>query len=942
MDDNRRGRAARTRRGLGLILPVALVAGMVSAAPALAKEMDLTHAGVFAAADAQGTGQLAADLLVRDLSSLGGQRRSVASDMSSCAATCIVIGTADMPVVQTLARDGGVDLSPLKGGWERYVRAGVTVAGRRYLMIVGSDARGAVYGVTDLSRALGVSPWEWWADVTPRRRDRIVIDDAPVVSREPSVKYRGIFLNDEDWGLEPWAAKTFDPAKGNIGPKTYERVFELMWRLKANTLWPAMHSVSTPFFGDPGNAPLTKRYAIVIGSSHAEPMLRNNLREWDERARGGFDFTKSPQAILDYWRERVDETKGQEAFYTVGLRGLHDGPMQGVTTTAARRSILEDVVGRQRALLADTLGKPAAQVPQLYVAYHELQEAYDAGLTLPGDVTLMWTDDNYGYLRRLSTPEEQKRPGGAGVYYHLSYWGRPHDYLWLGTTHPALIREEMGRAWDTDARRIWVVNVGDIKPIEYLSQYFLDLAFDARLLDQSPREHLRRFMAEQFGEAEAGAIADVMMRFYDLAWPRKPEFMGFGQTEWVTPNRTSAYVQSDGEEAQARIAAYQALAAQAEAIGAHLPKDRQDAFYELVLYPVRGAAGLNTRILSLDLAELYARDRRASANAYVARAKAAHGALVADTARYNALAEGKWREMMDMAPRRLPVFAEPIWPSWQSSTEKGCAAGLWGAWIGDENVLTFTRGVPAARPVTLYQHQPKATAWAVSDMPDGLLLTQSKGELNAKGGYEQRLTLRYEGKGTVGPVTLRCGDQPVVVHATALTPPKVDPGERVEDERRVTIPALAATFGTDWEAIPDLGSRHGALRSKLTLPTRTVAAQGTPATWRFATMTEAGASLRVVALPTHPRDPAHGLRAAVRLDDGEWQTVDFATTGRSDQWRQNVLTNTAIATLPLKTFPAGHHRVAIVPLDPGLTLDRVELVLDGARPLYAPLPEIAR
>ncbi|WP_294271060.1 glycosyl hydrolase 115 family protein, partial [uncultured Sphingomonas sp.] len=923
-------------RIMGLGASLAAMLGI--AAPVQAADLDLTHASLLAVADGEGTTRIAAELLARDLTALGGRPGPIVADRANCIDMCVVIGTIASPVVQRLAREGGVDLSPIAGGWERYVRAGVRVAGRRYLLIAGSDARGAAYGVTDLSRALGVSPWEWWADVTPRRRDRIVVSDRTFVSRAPSVKYRGIFLNDEDWGLEPWAAKTFDPEKGNIGPKTYQRVFELMWRLKANTLWPAMHSVSTPFFGDPGNAPLARRYGIVIGSSHAEPMLRNNLREWDEGKRGAFDFTRRPEAILDYWRERVAETRGQEAFYTVGLRGLHDGPMQGVTTTAARRGILEDVVGRQRTLLADTLGKPAAQVPQLYVAYHELQEAYDAGLTLPGDVTLMWTDDNYGYLRRLSTPEEQKRPGGAGVYYHLSYWGRPHDYLWLGTTHPALIREEMGRAWDTDARRIWMVNVGDIKPIEYLSQYFLDLAFDARLLDQSPREHLRRFMAEQFGEAEAGAIADVMMRFYDLTWPRKPEFMGFGQTEWVTPNRPSGYVQSDGEEAQARIAAYRALAAQAEAIGARIPKDRQDAFYELVLYPVRGAAGLNTRTLSLDLAELYARDQRASANAYVALAKAAHVGLVEDTARYNAVGGGKWREMMDMAPRRLPVFAEPMWPNWQSSTQKGCAAGLWGAWIGDENVLTFTRGVPAERPVTLYQHQPQAVAWAVSDMPAGLTLSQSKGELNARGGYEQRLNLRYDGKGAVGPVTLRCGDQPVVVHATLLTPPQVEPGTAIEDERRVTMPALTARYGADWEAIPDLGSRHGALRAKLTLPSRGSAAQGTPAAWRFATMTEAGATLRVVALPTHTRDPAHGLRAAVRLDDGAWQTVDFATAGRSDQWRQNVLTNTAVATLPLKTIAAGHHRVAIMPLDPGLTLDRVELVLDGARPLYAPLP----
>lgn len=353
--------------------------------------------------------------------------------------------------------------------------------------------------MTDLSRALGVSPWTWWADVAPPRREHVTIDDATFVSRAPSVKYRGIFLNDEDWGLQPWAAKTYDPAKGNIGPRTYARVYELMWRLKANTLWPAMHSISTPFYGDAANPPLADRYAIVIGTSHAEPMMRNNLREWDEDKRGAFDFTRRPDAIADYWRERVAATRGQEDIYTLGLRGIHDGPMQGVTTTAERQAVLEKVFGLQQSILAKTLKRPIGTIPQVFVAYHELQEAYDAGLKVPDDVTLMWTDDNYGWLRRLSGDAERRRAGGAGVYYHLSYWGRPHDYLWLGTTHPSQIREQMGRAFDSDARRMWIVNVGDIKPIEYLTQYFLDLAFDDRLFAQGPRQHLSAFMGEQFG-----------------------------------------------------------------------------------------------------------------------------------------------------------------------------------------------------------------------------------------------------------------------------------------------------------------------------------------------------------------------------------------------------------------------------------------------------------
>jgi len=914
-----------------------LLASLCLAKPADAAALELRGASITYDATAMGaTARLAADMLAGDLSALGAGQPKVGSDIAACARTCIVIGRYDAPLVAGLARAGGVDLSALRGGWERYVRAGMNVRGRHILLIAGSDRRGAIYGVVDLSRTLGISPWAWWADVTPRRRATIVVDDRTYLSRAPSVQYRGIFLNDEDWGLEPWAAHTYDPDKGNIGPKTYRRLFELMWRLKANTLWPAMHSVSAPFYSDPANAPLADAYAIVIGTSHAEPMMRNNLREWDEAVRGPFDFTRRPQAILDYWRERVTETRGQEDIYTVGLRGIHDGPMQGASSTEQRRAILEKVIGLQEGLLADTLGRPTSEIPKVFVAYHELQEAYDAGLTLPDDVTLMWTDDNYGYLRRLSTPAERARPGGAGIYYHLSYWGRPHDYLWLGTTHPALIREEMGRAWATEARRMWIVNVGDIKPIEYLSQYFLDLAFDADLFAKDPQQHLTAFMAEQFGQADAAEIAGIMMRFYDLAWERRPEFMGFGETEWVTPNRPSAYVQADGEEAQDRIAAYAKLVARAEAVAARLPADRRDAFFELVLYPVRGAAKLNERILKLDLAELYARQHRASANFYVDQARAAHAALVADTAAYNALGGGKWRGMMDMAPRALPVFGEPLWPHWEPAAKAGCAAALWGVWTNDQNTLTFSTGIPGQKVVTLYAYQPNALDWQASPPAAGLSLSIMRGRLGSKNGYEQRLILSYDGRGPVGTVELHCGEATLPIPVALAEPPASRSGITGEKDGRVSIPALSGIAGSDWEAISGLGSEGGALRARLTLPSRPLAeaGTGTPAVYRFATVSDTGAELRLVALPTHPLSPAHGLRIALSLDNGPLQELDFATTGRSDRWRANVLSNTAVASITLKALKPGVHTLHLTSLDPGVILDRIELVFDRARPQY--------
>jgi hypothetical protein len=524
---------------------------------------------------------IAGQLLARDLTALAGRAPTVSADLSACRRICVVFGRYDSDLVRKVASEASVDLSALKDQWERYAR--VAVRSKRhprttYLLIAGSDARGSVWGVIDLTREMGVSPWEWWADVAPRRVKRLAVAGDRRLSDAPSVQYRGIFLNDEDWGLQPWAAKTYEPEIGDIGPKTYARIFELMWRLKANTIWPAMHDSTKPFYQIPGNAETARDYGIVVGTSHAEPMMRNNVREWDDKKRGEFNYFTNRNALTEYWRERAEEVKGFENLYTIGLRGKHDSGMEGAKSPEQARAAMEDVIAIQRDLLSKSQGRPADQVPQVVTLYKEVLDVYATGLKVPDDVTLVWPEDNYGYIHQLSNAEERKRSGGSGIYYHLSYWGRPHDYLWLGTTHPALIREQMDRAWSLDARKIWIFNVGDIKPAEYLTEYALGLAFDHKALAQSPRDHLRGWAARQFGRTSADEIADIMTEYYDLAFERRPEFMGFGQVEPIQPNRISDYVRTGGEEAERRLDRYAAIVRRAEALAASMPADRADAF----------------------------------------------------------------------------------------------------------------------------------------------------------------------------------------------------------------------------------------------------------------------------------------------------------------------------------------------------------------------------
>ncbi len=869
--------------------------------------------------------RLSAELLGRDLHALTGKAVRVSSDLGGCDRLCVVVGRHDSPIAAAVAREAGIDLSTLRDQWERYER--VVVASRRrpglsYLLIAGSDRRGTVWGVIDLTRELGVSAWEWWADVAPRKVSRLAVDGARRDAPSPSVQYRGIFLNDEDWGLQPWAAKTFEPDVADIGPRTYGRIFELMWRLKANLIWPAMHDSTRPFYQVPGNAEAAKAYDIVVGTSHAEPMMRNNVREWDDDARGEFNFFTNRQALVDYWRERAEEVKAYENIYTIGLRGKHDSGMEGAATPEAAREALGEVMAIQRDLLARAQGKPADRVPQALTLYKEVLDIYGTGLKVPDDVTLVWPEDNYGYISQLPTPSEQARSGGGGVYYHVSYWGRPHDYLWLGTTHPALVREQMDRAWQMGARRIWVVNVGDIKPAEYLSQYFLDLAFDQRGFAQTPRAHLEGWAARQFGAADAAEVADLMTAYYDLAWERRPEFMGFSTVEPTSPIRIGDYVRSGGNEAQARIARYADLQARAEALAARMPADRKDAFFQLVLYPVRGASKINERNLKLDLAALHARQGRANVNAYADQARAAHATIVADTAAYNEQGGGKWRGMMDMAPRRLPVFAEPAYPKMQLPAGGACTA--------DASDLLFVTGRPATHWLTVHSGG-TAADWSISGQK-GLRLGAISGRLDAGNGFEQRVRVDYEGRGPIDGGTLSCGPRPIKVTTRLL--PAGAPVNRI-----ISLAADAAEGDrADWELVPGLGSRGTALRSRLTLPSREPAEPGAAIAFRFNTGAEADAELRVVTLPVHPLTSETRQRIAVQVDDGPLQLLDYETHGRSDEWKRNVLSNSAVRVIRLPVLAAGAHVVRIHALDPGILLDRIDVRLDGAPDYYGAPP----
>ncbi|MBQ9285373.1 MAG: glycosyl hydrolase 115 family protein [Bacteroidaceae bacterium] len=595
---------------------------------------------------------VAANAIASDIKAITGQEPTVLSGLpAEVPSSAIILGTIGQSgLIDQLVTDEKIDVSAINGKWEAYTlqvvsnpMSGVSQA----LVIAGSTPRGTAYGAFELSRLMGVSPWIWWADVPPEPRTALYATAGSLTVDEPSVKFRGIFINDEDWGLQPWAAKKMDTDIKNIGPRTYERVMELLLRLRANILWPAMHKCSTAFWNIAENPQLAAKYDIVLGSSHCEPMLRNNVGEWT----GGdsnYNYATNASGVQAYWRQRVEESKDMDVMYTLGMRGVHDGSIQGYSGAANIAAGLKDIIAFQRGLIEEIVNPDVTQVPQTFIPYKEVLDAYNAGLQVPDDVTLTWVDDNHGYIRQMPTESEQARSGSNGIYYNLSYYGSPQDYLWLSTIGPSQISYELTRGYQQGIQRLWIINVGDIKPAEAELEFCMDLAWDVNAWGPTKAaKWSRTWAARTFGEDVADELGAIKQEYYRLAAGGKPEHV--------------AFVDYSTEEMNQRIADYEALAARVDAVKGSIRSELQDAFFELIEYPVRGAYLMNVKHLRATQSFTEANaGRGTTALQYASAATAAYDEIQTLTTKYNKqIAGGKWDGIMSAAPRSQAAFNKP-------------------------------------------------------------------------------------------------------------------------------------------------------------------------------------------------------------------------------------------------------------------------------------------
>ncbi|GAB3554883.1 glycosyl hydrolase 115 family protein [Spirosoma fluminis] len=583
----------------------------------------------------------AAALLQHDIEQVTGKKIPIVSAIDQIRKNVIGIGTLPQSsFLKQLTSQKKIDPTIIRGQWEASLIQAVSnpIKGvANALVIAGNDRRGAAYGVFELSKQIGVSPWYWWADVPVLKKAELYIKSGVTITDAPKVKYRGLFINDEAPALSSWTKEKF----GGFNHAFYEKFFELVLRLKGNYVWPAMWG--NAFYADDSlNLKAADTYGIVIGTSHHEPLMRAH-DEWRRVGGGQWNYETNKEKLQQFWRDGIRRATN-EKIVSIGMRGDGDAPLSRETAT----TLLERIVADQRDIISDVTGKPASETPQLWALYKEVQDYYDKGMRVPDDVTLLLSDDNWGNLRKLPRLDEKPRKGGYGIYYHFDYVGGPRNYKWVNTNPLPRIWEQMHLAWEYKVRNIWIVNVGDIKPMEFPISFFLDYAWNPENIDADElMAYSENWAAAQFGKPYAKDIAFLLARYGKYNSRRKPELLD-----------ANTYSLATGEW-EAVVNDYTNLLKKAEAINNVLPEAHKDAYFQLVLHPIKACANLNAMYYYVALNRQAHRNRWKETNRYADKVNELYTNDSLITEQYHRLNKGKWNHMMSQAHIGYTYWQQP-------------------------------------------------------------------------------------------------------------------------------------------------------------------------------------------------------------------------------------------------------------------------------------------
>ncbi|MFI5186857.1 MAG: glycosyl hydrolase 115 family protein [Chitinophagales bacterium] len=582
-------------------------------------------------------------LLQNDIEMVTGKRPAIIHKISGAIKNIIIIGTINKSsLIKSLLQQKKLNADSVKGKWETFKLQVINnpMKGiQNAFVIAGSDKRGAAYGVFELSEQIGVSPWYWWADVPVKKKNDIYIKKGAYQFGPPSVKYRGIFINDEAPAFSGWAKEKF----GGVNHNVYEKIFELLLRLKANYLWPAMWDNA---FNDDDtlNPILADKYGIVMGTSHHEPMLRAQ-QEWKRYGKGEWNYDSNEAMLNNFWRKGIENMGNHESIVTIGMRGDGDEPM--IQGTAIH--LLERIVSDQRKIIENITGKPASETPQLWALYKEVQDYYDKGMRVPDDVTLLLCDDNWGNIRKLPKLTDKPRSGGYGIYYHFDYVGGPRNYKWLNTNNIARVWEQMHLAYEYGVYKIWIVNVGDLKPMEFPISFFMDYAWDVKKWNEDNlKDYYTQWAAKQFGPAHAKEIGEIICKYSQYVSRRKPELID-----------ENTYSLENFSEFRLVVEDYIQLLKQAQKINSQLSPEYHDAYFQLILYPVEACANLNEMYYNVALNRAADKNKYSITNEYADQVKRLYANDSLITLQYHRLRNGKWNHMMDQTHIGYTYWQQP-------------------------------------------------------------------------------------------------------------------------------------------------------------------------------------------------------------------------------------------------------------------------------------------
>jgi hypothetical protein len=895
----------------------------------------LVHHGVAAKLDVDGADYpgvvRAAHDLQADIFRVSGCSALLNNDGKALSGDVVLIGTIGKSrIIDRLIRDRKIDVSQIEGKWESTLVQVVShplpgVA--RGLVIAGSDKRGTIYGIYDLSEQIGVSPWYWWADVPVEHQDALYIKAGRWVQGEPAVKYRGIFLNDEAPSLTGWANEKF----GGFNHEFYEKVFELLLRLKANFLWPAMWN-SAFNEDDPLNPKLADEYGIVMGTSHHEPMLRAQ-QEWKRHGEGPWDYTTNAKTLDTFWEEGIERNKNYESVITLGMRGDGDKPMAANDDIA----LLEKIVADQREIISRHQTPTVASDPQVWALYKEVQGYYEKGMRVPDDVTLLWSDDNWGNIRRLPTADERKRSGGAGIYYHFDYVGDPRSYKWLNTYSITKVWEQMNLAHAYGADHIWIVNAGDLKPMEFPIEFFLTFA---RNPERWGKDNLQEFTelwaAREFGPEHAAEIADIVSKYTQYNGRRKPE--------QLEPDTFSLV---HYQEADRVYSDWKSLTEQAERVYQKLPEDKRDAFFELVLYPTKASAIVNELYITAGKNRLYAAQGRASTNDLAEEARALFAADAALSDEYNhTLAHGKWDHMMDQTHIGYTFWNEPplnampavmevqpaLGPKMAVAVEGSPFAGSGG--FGSLTLPDFDIFNRQTRFIDAFNRGIGSFEFTANADRQWIKLSETHGTVSK----EERLLVSIDWSSVpeasnTGTITIAQKDGATIhVRVQALNPPMpaVDSLQGfVEANHYVSIEAEHFTAQTSegeakWDKIPGFGETlSGMTVFPVTAPSAEPPQPAPVLEYKMYLFEGGTFNVEAILAPTLNFVPGRGLRYAISFDDQPPQIVDALEHNSQKDWEQAVSDGVRKVTIILKVNEPGYHTLKFRMVDPGVVLEKL-------------------